>query len=644
MTAIKFHQQLSNKIFGILLVFFLVALIAIGMTLLISWQLEGGAAAINDAGSERMRSYRIAALLLLRIDPDTRHLAPAGAVRKEMRHFEQTLLELERGDPSRPLALPKDNPRIQRQMHRLRLMWRNEMKPLIRQILAHRGKPAEAQYLRDYWPKMQRYVGMINQLVLMIEHSNSRATALLRSFQWGLVMLALVGTAILIYLFSLLVIRPVSSMQDGIKRMAAEDFSVRLPVESRDEFGELATGFNQMADHLENLYATLEQRVEEKTHSLEKKNQDLQMLYEVAAFLNEPAALEELCHAILKKMMQLLEAQGGVVRLVNAGSRQLPIVIHEGLSDRFLREEKCLTVGECLCGQAARDGEAVSWDLSQPSRQPLLHQCREEGFQAVAAVPIRSKKRVLGLFNLFFDHPRKLADTESRLLETVVRHLGVAIENLRLISREREMAVSEERNLLAQELHDSIAQSLAFLNIQVQLLQDSLNRGATGEALDTVGQIREGVQESYDDVRELLVHFRTRVEHADLESAIRSALEKFEGQTGINTVLSISGAASVAPEYIIQVLHIIQEALSNVRKHAAATEVAVSVRRDPQCVIAVRDNGKGFDPSQYGADGESHVGLNIMKERAHRIGATLRIDSTPGAGTRVTLALPGGQP
>ena len=108
------------------------------------------------------------------------------------------------------------------------------------------------------------------------------------------------------------------------------------------------------------------------------------------------------------------------------------------------------------------------------------------------------------------------------LLETLGHHLGVAIENQRLKLRDKQLAISEERNLLAQELHDSIAQGLAFLNIQVQLLQDSLHKGRVDEALQTAGQLREGVQESYDDVRELLVHFRTRVHQSDLDTAIQT--------------------------------------------------------------------------------------------------------------------------
>jgi len=221
----------------------------------------------------------------------------------------------------------------------------------------------------------------------------------------------------------------------------------------------------------------------------------------------------------------------------------------------------------------------------------------------------------------------------------VGQHLGVAIENQRLVAREKEMAVSEERNLLAQELHDSIAQSLAYLNIQVQLLHDDLKQGRTAEAFQGLEQIREGVQESYDDVRELLVHFRIRIGNADLKTVLCNALEKFEGQTGIHATFDQYGAVpELPPEHVLQVMHIVQESLSNVRKHAKASRVDVELANNGECLLLISDNGAGFDSTRDA--GDTHVGLSIMRERAHRIGAEMTLESVPGQGTTVCLALP----
>ncbi len=632
--------KLQEKITGLLLFYFLVALVGISSTLYVSWRLEGGAAAINDAGSERMRSFHIAFLLAQQVQYPSVELR--RDIEAKIAKFEKVLSDLDRGDQQRPLSLPKDED-VRAQMAKLHKAWQADIKPRIRRILDATEQTKQEMMLVEYRRAVENFVDSVNDLVAMIEHSNYHATILLRSFQIGLMGLALIGTVLLMNLFSLMVVRPVNRLREGIQRMGKADFGVRLQVAKRDEFGELAEGFNQMADKLQDIYATLEQRAEEKSRSIEVKNRELTALYDVAAFLNSSTATEPLCGIVLDKLSALIGARDGVVRLVDTKGKQMQIVASRGVSESFLAEETCLAVGNCLCGEVARDGIAISSNFSTSLTWPLLHACKRDGFQAVVAVPIRSKQRVMGMINLFFDTPRILPQSEIRLLESVGQHLGVAIENQRLVAREKEMAVSEERNLLAQELHDSIAQSLAYLNIQVQLLHQDLQHGRTTEALQGLEQMREGVQESYDDVRELLVHFRTRLGNADLETAVRSALEKFEGQTGVCTTLTHRGTVpDIPPEHVLQAMHIVHESLSNVRKHAKASRVDVELVSDGECVgLCIRDDGTGFDVT-YDA-GDTHVGLSIMRERAHRIGAKLTLESEFEQGTQVRLVLPYGR-
>ena len=619
-----------------LLLYFFVALIAISSTLYISWQLEGGAAAINDAGSERYRSFQISFLLAQYVQQPT--VEVQRDIEAKIRQFERVMSGLEQGDPNRPLSLPK-NREVQAQMAKLRKVWQENIKPRIRRILDATQQREQELMLAEYRPVVSKFVENINELVAMVELSNARATTVLRTFQIVLITLALIGTVLLMKLFSVMVVGPVKSLQEGIQRMAKADFSVRLKAEKRDEFGELAGGFNKMADQLHDLYTNLEQRVEDKSRSIEMKNRELAALYDVAAFLNSSTAIEPMCNIVLEKLATLVDAHDGVVRLMDLKGEELKIVASRGVSKTFLSEELCLEVGNCLCGEAARDGIAMSADFSSPFQRLPLHTCKRDGFQSVVAIPIRSKQQVLGMINLFFETPRTLPPSEIRLLESVGQHLGVAIENQQLIAREKEMAISEERNLLAQELHDSIAQSLAFLNIQVQLLRDDLKQGQIATAMQGLEQIREGVQESYDDVRELLVHFRTRVGNADLETAVRSALEKFEGQTGIRTSFSYRGKVpDLPPEHVLQAMHIVQESLSNVRKHAKATLVDVELACDGKCSLIIRDNGIGFDVARD--TGDTHVGLSIMRERAYRIDAELALESAPGRGTLMHLTLP----
>lgn len=636
LSFVRLPGKLGTKINVILLLFFVVALIVIILTLHVGRQLEGGAAAINEAGAERMRTYRMAYLLDQSVTQQERRTELIFEAQQVFESFEAALTLLEDGDPERPLFLPRET-QVRDEMQRLRQHWESRLRPLLTEMMSARDTTKSRQQLKQIDDAVREFVPMINALVLLIEKSNARNTNLMWTLQNALVGFALAGTMFLIYLFGHLVTRPVEKLRQGMERMAVADFGVRLPIETSDEFGKLAGGFNHMADRLQDFYDTLEQRVADKTHDIEEKNRELAALYEIAAYLAAPAEIEALCCGVLEKLCALLGAQAGAARLIDAKTQEMEVIASLNMPEHLLQAEARLPVGTCLCGQAAANGCAVT---ERPADQSgLLLHCSKSGLPAMVAIPIMSKHQVFGIYNLFFGEPRQLATNEVQLLEAVGQHLGVAIDNLRLAVREKEMAVSEERNLLAQELHDSIAQSLAFLNIQAQMLQGSLQSGQLDPAREELSRMREGIQESYDNVRELLVHFRIKVEHADLGDAIRSALDKFEGQTGIRTHFERHGEQAVPTAASpIQILHIVQEALSNVRKHAAAEEVWVAMDCDDDFVITVRDDGLGFDPAvELGVE---HVGIGIMRERAHRIGARLALNSEPGRGTCVTLALP----
>ena len=193
--------------------------------------------------------------------------------------------------------------------------------------------------------------------------------------------------------------------------------------------------------------------------------------------------------------------------------------------------------------------------------------------------------------------------------------------------------------MLARELHDSIAQSLVFLKIQVQLLRGASKKGQVEQMNQALDELDTGLRESIGDVRELLVHFRTRTNTDDIVQALQETLQKFQHQTGLPARLSVEGdGLPLPPDVQVQVLHVMQEALSNVRKHARATRVDMAVVKGAQWRFMVRDDGVGFD-TRHG-NGPSHVGLKIMRERASGIGAEVAFESGPGKGTLTTLTLP----
>lgn len=622
-------RTLSAKIIAVHVLFLAIALMSIGVTLLVSWELEGGAAAINDAGSLRMRAYRMAFVLAdgKGLSTPTERAETAA----DLAAFETVLATLRQGDPARPLFLPVDT-RVSELFTDMEKRWQG-LNAIATRAVA--GEPASIP--RD---DVAAFVTATNALVSRIEHDLARTTSQLYMFQMGLVALAIAGTIAIVYLAFLVIIGPLQRLREGMERMAAADFSVRLAPGGRDEFGQLAEGFNTMADRLRDLYENLESRVREKTRSLGERNQELTALYDTGAFLAEPRAMDALCSGFLQRVATSLGADAGAIRLIGSDPPQLHVVAAYKLPEGFASDEACVAIGECACacGAAASTEKTIHWGDRASSGTPYPP-CHKHGLLAMTAVPVRTQTETIGVLNLFFLDSHEFEPRVRQLLESLARQLGTAIENQRLISREKEMAVSEERNLLAQELHDSIAQSLAFLNLQVQMLGGAMKR-ADETAMETaVGEIGVGVRECTADVRELLVHFRTRSSHEDIAAALKLTLHKFEQQSGICAMFTESGRALPVPaDAQVQILHVVQEALSNVRKHSGASEVRVSMLRGPEYVFEVRDNGCGFEVKDDASN--LHVGLSIMHERASRAGAALEVRSSRGSGTTVRLCVP----
>ena len=622
-------KRLTFRILVTTLVGLAFTLMAIGYTLLLSWQLEGGAAAINEAGSLRVRSYRLAVVM--------EHVSSTMA-ENELLQFNSTLNDLQLGDAKRPLFLPTTRP-IREQMKLVKNEWAQHMQILARRVLQEAEPQRKQNALHEYTQALPKFVDNINKLVSLVEVELSEKTAWLRLCQTALIFMSLAASVALFYLLYLWIVGPVSRMQAGIARMTKDDLSVRLPIESEDEFGMLAQGFNKMADRVQTVHRTLEERVQQKTAKLQAQNNEMSTLYEVAGYLAGPHAIEELCRGFLHLIMQRISADGGTVRILDNHSDNLHITVHEGLSEKMVEEEHCIKTDDCLCGAAVSQGIIFVKDFRQMNTQKR-YRCQEEGFFSIAIFQILAREKVLGSFSLHFTYEREISSEERRLLETLGKNLGVAIENQRLIAKEKEFAVSQERNLLAQGLHDSIAQGLNFLNLQVQMLEDSLARNDLTEINDIAPLLRAGVQESYEDVRELLLNFRTRLQDSNLESEMRNVVSKFQRQTGVHGVIEFIGSgAPVAPEQQLQVLFILQEALSNVRKHAQASEVKVSVENERDFKLMIADDGLGFSMDDVKEKGDAHVGLHIMQERAERLSAQLEIQSAPGEGTKIVLHL-----
>ena len=623
--APAWKNRLSTRIVISSVVALSLVLSMVGWTLWLSWQLAGTAAAINETGSLRMRANRIG-LNLLRHDE-----AAQAQVVVDLREQGRILAHFAGDLPGRPLFLSTDAP-LRQQFHAVTTRW-DELADLAHEALEEGDSTA-------YLAQLPGFVAEADRLVHVLEVGNASKTTRLRILQSVLIVMACLGTMAMIFLLYRWIIRPVQTLQGGIQRMAARDFSVRVPVNNTDELGVLAQGFNRMADELQSLYEDLGEHVRQKTAELERQNRQLSALYGMTAFLNKPNDIEALCRGFLQRVMDEFHAAAGSIRVLDPSGERLHIVVSLGFSSALQESEHCMRTDACFCGEATQRGTMIIRDFRKLPRPEEIG-CMRDGFQAVSVFQIVTPEATLGTFSLHFRERTTMSPRELQLLEMLGQHLGAALDNQRLSIKARQLAVAEERNLVAQGLHDSLAQGLNFLNLQTQMLGSAVQQRRWDEVEEIVPLLKTGVSESYQDVRELLQNFRTRLGEESLRKAVDDTIGRFRRQTGLNVELHLDDrdGAPLHPDQQLQVLFILQEALSNVRKHAYASKVTVRIDNHRDFGMSIRDDGEGYDPKEVAERSETHVGLSIMRERAARLGGQLQMCSAPGQGTEVSLYL-----
>ena len=612
--------SLSTKLIRIGAALLVLALASISLTLWVTRQLEGGAAAVNEAGRMRMQAWRLTSAVQAQ--------RPPAELQTLVQQFDQSLSLLREGDASRPLFVPWDED-VRREFTAVERLWQTQ-----RALWNTPLQPDDPVLLRS----ADEFVQAIDRLVLAIEHQLSGFTALLNLFQFAMMVLARAGAVVMLYTGYLYVISPLSQLRRGLEQIEGGQFNARIEVDTQDEFGLVASGFNRMAATLQSLYGSLEAKVQAKTQRIEAQRARLEALYEVSAFLAKANTIEELSKGFSQRVRAVMKADAVAVRWSDEANQRYLMLASDCFPQDMQAEERSLIAGACACGSLQPDARTRVIPIHSHEAAPMRH-CARAGYQNLVSVPVRLQQRLIGEVDLFFRSDVQLSADETELLDALASHLASALEGLRAAALEREAAVGEERALLARELHDSIAQSLAFLKIQAQLLRNAVNRQQTDKVQSTLDELDAGLKESINDVRELLVHFRTRTNTGDIDSALQETLQKFQHQTGLPTRLHVDGEGLPLPADVqVQVLHVVQEALSNVRKHAGASHVSLDVHIGEQWRFVVRDNGTGFDTAQQ--HGETHVGTKIMRERAERIGASVQIESQTGQGTTVTLTLP----
>ncbi len=349
-------------------------------------------------------------------------------------------------------------------------------------------------------------------------------------------------------------------------------------------------------------------------------------------------------NGFLDLVVQLAGACGGAIRVVTP-SGQLRLAASAGLPTELRTVDSLMPLSCGICGAAIRDDETrrATRTIGCTLRDRGL-MCGGTKVNCALAVPLDYQNRPIGVLNLFFGPDQEPPDCVSQLLRPFGQLLGMAFENERLSRENLHASVVAERQSMAAEIHDAVAQSLTFARMRMSVLETALENGDRAAARAYCADVNGELRFAHGRLRELITQFRAGMDSRGLVTSLREAAATFVSRSGI--------ALDVAcPEVELGLTHdqerhafnIVQEALANVHKHSGARRARLSVTPcNGSIEFVIEDDGCGIGTGQAAgtAAEEQHYGLAIMQERAERAGGCLRIDRPVAGGTRVRLLLP----
>ena len=583
----------------------LLALLSMISSVFIAESSKGDAAAINLAGSLRMQSYRIATRLQNPVGDAASHIE---AVAREIGEFER---RFERLWQTGAIAAAAGDRRNQA-LNTIQTFWRETLKPILKASAT--GHLSSAAYLSQ----VDDFVAKLDAFVKLLEQDSEAKILLLRLVQGIALFMTLVLIFAAMYQLHTGVVAPLRELVELARKARGGDLSVRASHVGNDELGVLGHAFNLMTADLSAMYADLEARVEQQTQALRLSNRSLELLYRTAQRLGESVPDEATYRALLAEIEKLTGMGSVTLCLMQPAARQASQVFS-------VRPSPTAVPSFCTrpnCDVCLMDGATHPLDADNDT----------------FSIPVKDQDQQFGVLIVRNPGLESAAAWQLPLLEAVALNIAAALRANEQTEHRRRLALLEERNAIARELHDSLAQSLSYLKIQISRLQTLLGGAEpTPEVRDTVAELREGLSSAYRQLRELLTTFRLKMEHPRLEDSLRDTVEEFGKRGRLPVELDCAGwQCALSPNEQIHVMQIVREALNNAVQHARASRIVVQLRgaSGGEAIIGVSDDGVGLPAKP---ERENHFGLNIMRERARRLGGALELQARTGGGLLVRL-------
>ncbi|MBE7375737.1 type IV pili methyl-accepting chemotaxis transducer N-terminal domain-containing protein [Pseudomonas sp. AL-54] len=559
--------------------------------------LEGDAEAINQAGSLRMQTYRLA------------FVAEQGSPQS----LEERIATLENTLESASLrsALLRHRNSALPALHASVLQhWQQRMRPLL---------DGPTVRLDEYRQEAHIFVRELDVFVHALQEASEGKLGVIRALQAGTLFIIVAIAFVLIYGLHNNLATPLRSLTKMARDIGQGDFSGQVRIPGDTELSLLARTLNQMSQELASLYAQMEQKVDEKTAALTRSNASLQLLFNSAQMLySQPEDPSQMMGSLLAKVQQVL-GTGQVSLCLNYDSEGGS---HTAMTSRDRQPPEYCQLPDCAQCPVNRSGIL-------PSGEKLV------------SFELRSGQDELGLLRIAQAEGERLEPWQTLLLTTLADLFAASLSLAQLGQKQARLALMEERAVIARELHDSLAQALSAQKLQLARLKRLMNKESSKAQLDdSVEQIDRGLNSAYRQLRELLTTFRIKVNEPGLKPAVQATIGEFSANSGLQIALDFQlDHCPLTPNEEVHCLQIVREALSNVVKHAEASRCWLTLIQDPRGAIDVRieDDGIGItlEDSRVG-----HYGLIILRERASSLNGTITIGPRPEGGTRIHLHFP----
>ncbi|GAB5477776.1 MULTISPECIES: histidine kinase [Marinobacter] len=598
------RSPLVNRLAVVIGAIVLTAIVSMATTLAVSNSIEGNATAINLAGSLRMGAFQLAARSASE-DP----VENTDTLDQRIEEYEDRLR-----DPAIIRSIPRtdDHPLVE-QYKTVEYGWANQLRPSLE---SHQtGAPLSAEMITT----VESYTVEVDRLVSMLEQRTEARIDLLHLIQIiSMVFSVLIVLALFLDLKNR-ILRPLRKLVGIATAVGEQDFSHKADLKGSDELAQLGQAFDQMTSELALTYYELESRARQKTEELEISHAALQVMHSASRGL---FANHDLCSGAIPMLQDLEQLLGiGPIRLFlhDKESAEPVEAITTATPKRpfYCRDHHC---NACLVTPEVYDEMPLE---NNDGRRLLL--------------PIRTPGQLLGTLEVWYPAEKGLPETSRRLLETLTDQLATAIFLEKQITEEQQLTLAEERTVIARELHDSLAQSLSYLKMQVTRLR-RLNIDGEQKPIhdDILDELSTGLNSAYRQLRELLATFRLKLDTPDLATALRKTIDEFSERLGKPVAFEYNlPPQTLSPNEEIHTLQIIREGLANAVKHADATDIAVKVVFDsPQVRASIQDNGRGLPG---GDQPVNHYGLIIMQDRARTLGGKVNVRNRDEGGVEVAL-------